>query len=121
MKTITEQTGWRRPHSRSICQDVTVLIRVTRYSYDLCDERFVDYLRARIGSAPRKAASGFDRFCELDAMTEAEYRRAHECRWSLNQKHEYTADEIELNMEVRRIRKGAYQDCWELYLNQNPK
>ena len=118
---MTEQTGWRRPYSRSICQDSTVLIRVRWYSYDLQDERFCDYLRDRIGSDPRKAASGFDRFCELDAMTETEYRRAHECRWSLNQKHEYTADEIELNMEVRRIRKGAYQDCWELYLNQNPK
>lgn len=115
--TIEQQTGWRRSSPREICQLPDVLARVSAYSYDLRDEAFLDYLRKRRGADPRQAACGFDRFRELDAMTEAEYLYTPECRWSLGCRHEYTPHEIELNMEVRRIRKGAYQDCWELYQN----
>lgn len=110
--SIEAQTGWKRPYPLMICQDVTVLYRVFEYSYDLRDVGFLDYCRRRIGSDPRKAECGLERYIELDSMSDDEYRA--ETEFSMYG-YRYTAHERDSLVRTRRISKGAYQDAWELY------
>jgi len=51
MKTIEQQTGWKRPCPTMICQEHDVLLSLTDYSFDLDDLEFVQYFRSRTGIA----------------------------------------------------------------------
>ena len=107
-------TNWERPHPQAICQDVATLERVTVFEYDLTDELFLNYLRLRIGTDPRDAGCGVERYRELDAMTVEEYINADEFRFSI-ERYEFTDREILSGIQTRQIRKAKFQDCWEIY------
>ena len=46
-QTITQQTGWKRPHPQMLLQDIDLLQKITSFDYDLLDPDFVEYAHAR--------------------------------------------------------------------------
>lgn len=47
--SIERQTGWKRPYPFQICQDSEVLLKVTKFNYDLTDKKFIEYVKSRTG------------------------------------------------------------------------
>lgn len=47
MKTIYQQTGWKRQHPRMICQDYDAIFKVTEFCYDIKDSGFLGYIKSR--------------------------------------------------------------------------
>jgi hypothetical protein len=90
MKTIYEQTGWKRPFPQMICQDPEVLLKITEFDFDLDNEGFIDYFISRTG-----IMYGYSDDPEL-------------------------AEQLLMSDDpprYQKIVKGRLQDCWELYLN----
>lgn len=111
MKTIYQQTGWRRPGEQTICQNFDVLTRVTEYDFDLGDPDFAAYCERRgvgwkAGTGKRLAftanhsATKEDFFREF-ARSETGYI--------------YSAEEMETHWRIMLAAKGAMQDCWEIW------
>ena len=44
---IESQTGWQRPHPKTLLQDIELLLRVERFDYNLKDPEFVRYAHRR--------------------------------------------------------------------------
>ena len=49
--TIEQQTGWERPDAAPlmICQDHKFLNKVSQHNFDLSDDKFLAYIKSRIG------------------------------------------------------------------------
>lgn len=47
MRTVEQQTGWKRPHPKMICQEKDILIGITEYNFDLSDDGFLRYATSR--------------------------------------------------------------------------
>jgi len=47
MTSLFEQTGWKRPYPKMLCQDWSILNRIYFFSYDLSNLDFLDYLKSR--------------------------------------------------------------------------
>ena len=90
MKTIHDQTGWRRQHPQMICQEMDVLLAVTEYTYDILNLAFVQYFKYRTG-------------CDLHSIT-------HPAGYA----HFFAADSS-VDDKSMLITKGKLQDCWELF------
>ena len=119
MKSIEQQTGWKRPVPTMICQDQEVLLSITEYSFDLGDSRFLAYFRSRTGLQVGKEDNPQLSMFLLTAP-DAD-------RWLLESPdYRYVTGEMvpfgrdrEIKVEINRIIKGRLQDCWELYTSQN--
>lgn len=51
-RSIFEQTGWKRPHPQTICQEHEVLLKIREYDFDKTDRKFLDYVKSRTGIVP---------------------------------------------------------------------
>lgn len=97
--TITEQTGWRRPHPQTLLQGfpeaIDLLARITVYRYDLDDPDFLFYLERRgMFDLPGKAGSPY-----WHAM-----RAAGQGSGELPDRHSHTV-----------YAAGRLTDAWELF------
>lgn len=119
--TIKQQTGWKRPMPMSICQDIHVLQSISEYSYDLNNQAFREFFTSRTGYS----FIGGDKDCpkditaliiEQDAWSDEEFLNTDELRYTNGQI--IPADERVRLLVARKITKGKYQDCWELYVQQ---
>lgn len=109
MKTIEEQTGWRRPHSDALCQEPEVLLRISEYSFDLTDSDFRDYFASRTGQVIE--ASQFDFYQNWTQEQVMNRRNFATKKGSVNS---VNSDRKQW-WEIVRLTRGKLQDCWELY------
>lgn len=112
-RTITEQTGWKRPMPMSICQDVDVLLRVTKYSFDIFNLEFVRYFTARTGIVLDDNHPEIVRRRALGLLLTPVAPLADQQQWISN-------GNCNDNRSLKIIR-GKLQDCWELFTAQNPQ
>lgn len=134
VKTIAEQTGFRRAMPVTLCQNFDLLRQVCEYDFDLSNEEFQDYARRR-GVLYKAGVPSTDRwlFTANHQTTRAEfferYRYATDdskrCFANLDasspraeQRYRFTDQELETHWQIMLAAKGALQDCWELWLNQ---
>lgn len=132
MKTIEQQTGWKRPIPTMICQELDVLLSISEYSFDLNDPDFVSYFESRTGNmiTLEKVTRQGDRIPKTAARWE--YTKwllssnAAE-RWLLESPDYVRTDsgdmvpfgkEREQDVNILRIREGKLQDCWELFTRE---
>lgn len=110
-KPFTEQTGWKRPYPKAICQDWESLSRVNEFSFDVNNSEFIEYFRCRTGVV------WDDHKAWITTSDDAE-------NWLLNSldfKYMISQEPIEFGRErevkvlLNRILKGQLQDCWELF------
>lgn len=66
--SMQAQTGWRRPHAQTVCQDWVVLGKLRFFVYELTAE-FMDYCDRRMGLDLRRCECGFERAREIFAPT----------------------------------------------------
>jgi len=116
MKTIQQQTGWKRPCPTMICQEHDVLLSLTDYSFDLDDLEFVQYFRSRTGIALGKEDKPeLSRFLLTDPDAERWLLESPEYRYQLSGETIPFGKDREIAVKRERILKGRLQDCWELY------
>jgi hypothetical protein len=117
VKTIAEQTGFRRAMPATLCQNFDLLCQVTEYDFDLSNIEFQHYAKCRgvLHLAGRNSRWDFtadhhatkeqflEQFClaEPDQITGARYQ--------------FSDDEMETHWRIMLAAKGAMQDCWELW------
>ena len=89
--SLFAQTGWKRPYPKQVCQDWSVLDRITVFSYELTDA-FMDYTKARMGIDLRKCECGFEAAKLIFAANAQPRNRADACQ------------------------KSRFQDLWELFI-----
>lgn len=121
-KTVEGQTGWKRGHCKAICQDMNVLMNIKEYDYDLSNPIFIEYCRSRGVSTRFEAGSiGFS-FMKNYTMTKDEYMSNEDLRPTKHHdgvKHALIDKEMESNWNGVVVGRGALQDCWEIFLQQN--
>jgi hypothetical protein len=119
-KSITEQTGWKRPSPVAICQGFDVLRKVTEYDFDLSNLEFQNYCRAR-GVLYKAGCNNRFKFTADHSATKDrffdEFRYAIEYPEGSGQRYRFTDDEMETHWKIMLAAKGAMQDCWELFRN----
>jgi len=110
MYSIREQTGWKRPFPKQICQERDVLLKITKFNYDINDKKFILYVRSRTGIVLDLALLSEDR-----RRKEEEDRRNKglEDYWE-NSKKLFDKDSV-VEETWMKITKSKIQDCWELY------
>lgn len=124
--SITEQTGWKRPQARCLCQDFAVLTRVSHYTYDLYNRDFLEYMRRRgvLGNFPRVGSDRFHLIARRSASAQDKqqflntesYWYAQEWPVGSGQRYQYTPQEMESFWSIIMHCKGAAQDAWELFI-----
>jgi len=122
--SIYEQTGWKRPFPLQICQDLDALEKVHIFTYDLDDEKFVDYFEERTGlmiSFFRPEPGDMDpdgddvvfRNMGGKLCGGTLYKGSWEETWDLNR----ASTPVPEGMRWVQLTKAQLQDCWELYQN----
>lgn len=116
MKTIYEQTGWKRKYPNMICQDINTLLKITEYSYDLTNKNFIKYFISRTCIQLGKEDNPNLAYFLLTSD--------HATTWLLNSKdYKYangenvTTKDRHIDVEINKIQCGKLQDCWELFKN----
>jgi len=119
MKTIFEQTGWKRPYYQTICQDIKVLEKVTDFSFDLSNKKFIKYLRDRLGYD--YSGANLPKETLLDILQNWSDERfitdpllSHSVTGKL-----FSLDDRKGQLKVHCLEKAAIQDCWELFIQNN--
>ncbi|SNY94101.1 hypothetical protein SAMN04515647_4424 [Cohaesibacter sp. ES.047] len=122
-RTITEQTGWKRPHPKALCQDFDVRTQIHEYDFDSSDMNFQAYCRSR-GLACRFGKLGSERRAFMDdhAGTKDQFMRLECVNFAEEQpdgsRHKYSDKHKETFWTIHLSNKGALQDAWELYQSE---
>jgi len=119
MKTIQEQTGWKRPYPKMICQNSNILKNITEYNYDLTNTEFINYFRSRTGILLHKCED-----VELEHFLLNSSTSKAATNWLLNSpEYKYHTgvavskyDRL-IDIEINKVLRGKLQDCWELFSN----
>ena len=122
MITIEKQTGWKRPHPEMICQDISILMKIDEYFFDLENEDFIKYFIKRTGIVITDSS-----LQPWEKTKEDLNDPNHENFILKSESFEYlNGDMVPLSGNERttiakghKILKGKLQDCWELFLNTN--
>lgn len=120
--SIFEQTGWKRPYPQMICQDISVLARITRYDFNLSDSGFRAYAQRRgvlhvagkIGSPRWRFIGDFSKG-RADFMGDAYFNFAQEYPAGSGVRRKFTREEMAFRWKLICIARGKMQDAWELY------
>ena len=119
MKTIEQQTNWKRPVPTMICQDHDVLMAITEYSFDMDDEAFMAYARSRTGiQFGKEDKAELARFLLTDPDADRWLLESPDFRYLNGEMVPFGRDR-ELKVKFHKIMRGRLQDCWELYTSQN--
>jgi len=99
-KSIEQQTGWKRPHPFMILQEPALLVKITKFNYDLEDMQFVRYFESRTG-------------IRITAC---------ECGWEEVKKH-WANHNLDLKVDTAHWSgtRARIQDCWEIYNSEKYK
>ncbi|KKL81329.1 hypothetical protein LCGC14_1995900 [marine sediment metagenome] len=115
-KTIKQQTGWKRPHKKTICQDYHALMSVHEYDFDLDNQEFVNYFIERtgikLGSEERPELA---RWLLISPMAQAWLRTSKDYKYLESGEAVPLGEEREGAIAINKILKGRIQDCWELF------
>lgn len=133
--SVTDQTGWRRPHPQTLLQDVDLLQKIEVYTYNLKDPEFVRYAHSRgcmngagvpgendpdyteytlkHGSVTGDAGQ-LRRWVRDTWRTIPEFIASRDLRTAING-HVYSEEERRQFATSIRIARGQLQDCWEIY------
>ena len=121
MKTIEQQTGWKRPFPKMICQDLYVLEKVVEYDFDLEDAGFQAYAQARgvlhVAGVQNSIRWDFTKSFELGLADFLENTYFHYAKEHNGARYKYTEAEMHLHYEIMCIARAKLQDAWELYQN----
>lgn len=100
--TFTEQTGYRRTGSKSICQDADALLAVQHYNFDgdLNNADFLRYFESRTG------------IC-ITWSPRCSYKQPFAC--SAQEWAEVCAAVMRDEDTPARILRGRLEDAWELW------
>lgn len=117
--SVEQQTGWRRPHPKYLCQDFYLCLRIEQYDFDLSDEAFQRYAKRR--GVLYKAGTGDRWRITADHQATREDFDRSDCRWMVSvatgkRTRLQTPAEMDEGWLIMRSMKGAFQDAWELYL-----
>lgn len=87
---IENQTGWKRPYPKMVCQDLLILKKINKFDFDVSNIDFIKYFIRRTGI--NLLHKGFN----IDVLNKimTNYRQLSD-----------------------RILRSRMQDCWELYKN----
>lgn len=110
---------WARLHPQALCQEPDLLQLVKEYGYDLTDERFQEYCRAR-GVLHVAGVKGSRRWEFLKDYGKSKEEYLADPFFQYAQEHEgachkYTERELESGWQILELSRAALQDCWELY------
>ncbi len=120
--SVTQQTGWRRPFPKMLCQDNDALMRMTAHDFDLTDRDFLDYALGR--GVLFQAGTPYSRrwrFTADHAATRDDFMADTFFRFAIPNpktgvRYLYTPEEMEFHWDCMLRAKAKLQDCWELYL-----
>lgn len=108
-----------RSGDSGLCQEVTFLMMVSEYDYDLSDKIYQAYCSAR-GILHVAGEPGSRRWKYL-----ADYRKTKSAYFANSyfqlseevdgKQHRYTNEEIETGWKIMLLGRAKLQDCWELY------
>ena len=118
VKTIREQSDWKRTQKETLLQDFNLLIKITEYDFDLTDQGFKDYCHARGVLQKMGNDSRYNFTANHKAIKEeffVLFRYAKEYHGS---SYRFTDKEMAIHWEIMLAAKGAIQDAWELYQNK---
>ncbi len=124
IKTIQQQTGWKRPCDTMICQDTKVLLKIREYSFDLSNEGFVRYFKGRTGiSLGKEDKPELSLFLLTSPEAEEWLLTSHDYKFLNGETVPFGIDEYGLNpreidVRINKISKGMLQDCWELFTRE---
>ena len=111
VKTIAQQTGWKRPFPKMICLDSMVFDSVSEFDFDLSNEGFFQYFKERTGYVIKEEHK------DIYNMTEQQY--LNDSRFDYSETgYKFSEKEKRSIFLSIKITKGKMQDCWELY-NKN--
>ena len=114
VRSITQQTGWKRPMPQTLCQDVDALLKVTDYSFDTSNRDFLRYFENRtgyyIGADPHhpQILSRIERGL-MQPLPPGYFEM--QCQVANNRD----------DNRIHRIYRAKLQDCWEIYTAQHPQ
>ncbi len=115
-KTIKQQTGWKRPHKKAVCQDYHALMAVHEYDFDLDNPEFLNYFIERTG-----ICIGSEEKPELARWLLISPKAKEWLRTSKDYRYIKSGEVVPLGKEregaiiTNKILKGRIQDCWELF------
>lgn len=136
--SIFEQTGWRRPYPKMILQDVNILLKINKFSFDLCSPGFVEYVKARVGidyspgqeirkimiRTPGAGASFQSSWLNSNLsnhkITKQEYLKSRKKLTGLGFSGK-TQKDLDIDWKIFLIQKAKNQDCWELFQSNETK
>lgn len=95
VRTIEEQTGWRRGFKLTTCHTPKVLDAVTEFDYDIDNAEFVKYFESRTGVMISKCECGWEPVRTVLA------------NWR-----------VEAPSTTWRITRARLQDCWQIWTAQ---
>jgi hypothetical protein len=120
--SIAQQTGWKRPYPKMICQDINVLQRVTEYDFDLNDATFARYAEQRCGRGVAGIEGSVEwRFTGDYSKGRAEFMNNFYFRFTQpippgsGKRRKLTDEEMESRWKWIGIARAKLQDAWEIY------
>lgn len=112
MKSIEQQTGWKRPYPHTLCQDYNVLLSIHDFDFDPDNDEFIRYFISRTGIAIKDYY--LDRGKSNRIGVEPRLVKGPGCGWkAVKSLLTDPGDDI-----AWRITRAKMQDCWELYTQQ---
>lgn len=114
--SVEEQTGWkRRMGPVALCQDSDVLAAISEYDFDLRCEAFCAYAYQRgLGGHPGAVGSPTRRLIADHSATRDDFFAEKSFRHSMAGMP-YSDAYMDTFWRIFLIRKGALQDCWEIW------
>lgn len=91
---IEMETGWRRPHEKSLCFDMKTLLAIRTFTFNLRNADFRDYCKRRGIGVPKPSFISFYQ----DISDETKVSENKRMSW--------------------KLQRGQYQDCWELWMKE---
>ena len=123
VKTIYEQTGFKRRCEFELLQDSDLLEKVTEYDFNLKDYSFRVELSERgvidFGiEFPENEFTQYD--LEIYQLLENSEIKNHPAFMETIIGKKLTEKEKILHSKIIILIKASIQDCWEIYKNDNP-
>jgi len=115
--SIFEQTGWKRPYSRQICQEHDILLKITEYSYDLNNEEFVKYFISRTGILILKEdRPDISYFTLAFPFEQVEEWLLYSPNYTRLDGQPVDPESRKFDVKINKLIRGRLQDCWELWI-----
>lgn len=112
--SVFEQTRWKRKGPLSLCDDTSILLKITQYDYEL-DIDFCKYAQERGIYNFNYSPECFERIrTALLELDDDKYLANDNYHRSINGGLYSLEHRIQFLKSLKMLR-GALQDCWEVY------